>query len=469
VRLLSPVVWSEGMHLAQHHFQAQSRYFEDLAGFAVEQLSYGAWGLADIGLDAHSLQNGTVTVLHGRGILPDGTPFQFPRDAVPDPLQLDDIFSPTQEAHILLLALPAYDPQRANCATLDGTAGTNRFSAVTLPVMDDLAGSQERPVAFSRKNFRLLLDGTDTTGLVTLPIARIRRDGAGHFVYDASCIPPLLRIGASPHLLQLLTRIVELLDAKADAIAAERAQADSADMAEYATREIAGFWLAHAIHSALAPLRHMSATPATPPETLFAELSRLAGALCTFSLHAHPRDLPLYEHAAPESGFALLFEHIRSHLDIVLPSGAITVALQGAVPVRQGKDEIIVVPDVPPESTAYYHGAITDTRVFGRAQWYLVIRSSAPQAQVAARVPELVKVCSSRFVARLVSAALPGLGIEHVANPPAELGARAGAHYFRLHRTDPCWKTIVATGEVGVYVPAALPDVRVSLAITLEA
>jgi type VI secretion system protein ImpJ len=26
---LSRVVWHEGMHLAQHHFQAQNRYFED--------------------------------------------------------------------------------------------------------------------------------------------------------------------------------------------------------------------------------------------------------------------------------------------------------------------------------------------------------------------------------------------------------------------------------------------------------
>jgi predicted component of type VI protein secretion system len=26
------VVWSEGMHLSQHHFQAQSAYFEDITG-----------------------------------------------------------------------------------------------------------------------------------------------------------------------------------------------------------------------------------------------------------------------------------------------------------------------------------------------------------------------------------------------------------------------------------------------------
>ena len=55
MKQLSRVVWSEGMHLAQHHFQAQSRYFEDAIHFAVAQLHYRAYGLAGITLDADAL------------------------------------------------------------------------------------------------------------------------------------------------------------------------------------------------------------------------------------------------------------------------------------------------------------------------------------------------------------------------------------------------------------------------------
>jgi type VI secretion system protein ImpJ len=468
VKLLSPVIWSEGMHLAQHHFQAQSRYFEELAGFALEQLAHRPWGLIASDLDPDALRNGVATVLHARGIMPDGTLFQFPHDPPPAPLELASIFSPTQDAHVLLLALPLYDSQGANCAD-DEAPGGRRFSPVTVQVVDDLSGTQERPVTFSRKNFRLLLDGGDTSGLATLPIARIRRDGAGHFIYDPQFIPPALQIGASRPLQEELSRIIGLLDAKAAAIMAERAAAGD-DAAGYAAREISRFWLAHAIHSALPPLRHILATPATPPDVLFAELSRLAGALCTFSLDSHPRDLPLYDHAAPEAGFATLAAHIRRHLEVVLPSGAIVLPLQPGITVREGRDEVIVVPETPPVSPTFFRCAVADDRAFGSsAHWYLAVRSSGMQAGIATRVPELVKVCASRFVARLVSAALPGLGLEYVASPPAGLDARPGLHYFRVHRTDPCWKTMVASRDVGVYVPAAIPDASVALAILLDA
>mgnify|MGYP006195380819 CR=1 FL=1 len=44
----------------------------------------------------------------------------------------------------------------------------------------------------------------DTTGLLVLPLARVRRDGSGHFVYDPDFIPPSLQIGAGSSLPALL-------------------------------------------------------------------------------------------------------------------------------------------------------------------------------------------------------------------------------------------------------------------------
>ena len=58
----SRVVWSEGMHLAQHHFQVQSRYFEDSVSFAVSHLFFKVYGVVGCELDAHALRNGTVSI-----------------------------------------------------------------------------------------------------------------------------------------------------------------------------------------------------------------------------------------------------------------------------------------------------------------------------------------------------------------------------------------------------------------------
>src|SRR5205823_4382247 len=137
MKQLSRVVWNEGMHLAQHHFQAQSRYFEDAIQFALSSVFFAPYGLAGCELDGEAM-------------------------------------------------------------------------------LDDTTGRDERPVSVGRKNFRLTLDTEALEELVSLPIARVRRDGAGHFMYDPEYVPPCVQVGASKRLMQLLQRLIEILDAKSE-------------------------------------------------------------------------------------------------------------------------------------------------------------------------------------------------------------------------------------------------------------
>ena len=114
---LSRVVWSEGMYLAPHHFQVQSRYFEDSIQFAASALCFAPYGFAGFGLDAEALRNGTLSLLHARGILPDGLAFQMPDcDALPAARNIADLFPPTRDKVTVLLAIPERRPNGANCA-----------------------------------------------------------------------------------------------------------------------------------------------------------------------------------------------------------------------------------------------------------------------------------------------------------------------------------------------------------------
>ena len=445
---LTRIVWSEGMHLAQHHFQAQTAYFERLTGGALGDLFPAPYGLLACELDREALLNGTVTLTAARGIMPDGLAFSFPDEPSPEPLSIRDLFSPTQTSHQVLLAIPPEQPGRANCALPDAPAAGARFSASESLLPDEVTGGGELPVQLARKNFRLLLDNELHEEVVTLPIARVQRDGAGHFVFDPSWVGPTLRIGASERLRTLVGRLVEMLSERAGAMAAERA--GSAGTAEYAPREVAGFWFLHALNTAIPTLRHWQRTGAAHPEQLYLLLAQLGGALCTFSLNSQPRDLPAYDHARPEPCFAQLERHIRQHLDVVLPTQALTL------PVRATE-------------AGFYAASVSDRRCFdSSALWYLGIRSTAPAADVIGRASKLVKLCSAKFIARLVKEAYPGLELEHAARPPAELSPRLGTHYFALRRTDPCWRSIVDTGEVGIYAPAALPDVELELKVILD-
>src|SRR5690349_24413864 len=104
------------MHLAQHHFQAQSRYFEELGAFARSSPFFAPYGVTRLAFDDASLRNGSVSLLHATGLMPDGLEFHFPDEPLPEPRQIRPLFSPTQESHLLLLAIPAFREGHANCA-----------------------------------------------------------------------------------------------------------------------------------------------------------------------------------------------------------------------------------------------------------------------------------------------------------------------------------------------------------------
>jgi type VI secretion system protein ImpJ len=452
---LSRVVWNEGMYLAQHHFQVQSRYFEDSLRFALAHLFFKSYGLAGCELDRETLLNGTVSLIHARGVLPDGLPFHMPdSDPLPPALEIRNLFSPTQESHHIYLTIPAYRPGAANCAATPSEADSARYVAETTLVRDDITGSDEKPVAIGRKNFRLQLDLGLAERDVALPLARVRRDGAGHFVYDPEYIPPCLQIGASETLLLLLRRLVEILEAKSVAIEAERKGGRHQELREYASQEVANFWLLHAVRSSMAPLRHQLELKHSHPEQLYAELARLAGALCTFALDSDPRSLPPYDHERLGECFGALDRHIRSHLEIIIPTNCITIPLKQA-------------------SEFLYIGAVTDQRCFGRSSWVLGIQSELPRAEVMTNVPSRVKICSSQHVERLFRDALPGLTLQHLSSPPSAISPRIGTEYFSIgrtgtHSTQVCWKLIADTREVGVYVPAALRGSGMELSVVLE-
>jgi type VI secretion system protein ImpJ len=447
MRSLSRVVWSEGMYLGPHHFQVQARYFEDSARFATSSLWFSAYGVAGCQLDAHALENGTVSVLHARGIFPDGLTFEMPdSDALPPARNIADLFPATRDAVTILLAVPDRKPAGRNCAIAEGDSSSARFVAAERPVTDENTGADQRRVRFGRKNIRLLLDLESAEGMTTLPVARVMRDGSGRFVFDPAFVPPCLRISASESLMLMLGRLIEILEEKSAALSRSPG---GHSFAEFSSREIASFWFLHAVNSGLVPLKHLWASKRGHPEELYMEMAKLAGALCTFALDSHPRDLPAYDHDHLDRTFRALNDYILRHLEIIVPANCISIPLK-------------------PSAKYFFEGEITDQRCLNPSRWILAIRSSAGEVDVIARTPQLVKVCSALFVPELVRRALPGFGLTHLPTPPPAVPARADVQYFSIGKSGPCWEHILQSRCVGIYVPGELPDAELELLVVLE-
>ena len=462
MKSLSRVVWSEGMYLGPHHFQTQSRYFEDSARFAVENSWFEPWGLISYSLDEAAIRNGRVAVLSAQGLFEDGLAFEMVSgdlatakgDPVPEPRDIRDVFPPDKESLGIYLVISPRRLGGANC-DLEGKSRDVRYRAVPRTVPDINGGGDEKAVPFGEKNIRLVTETELTGELLSIPIARVRRDGAGHLVYDAEFIPPCVKLTASARIMSLLDSLLEILAEKKKVL--ERPKG-TAGTFQAGTRQmdVANFWFLHTIHSGIAVLRHLHVSKRGHPEELFREMSRLAGALCTFDMESHPGDLPLYNHRELERCFTELVAHIRRHLEILVPSNTISIAIQ-------------------PDRRNFYWGAVADSRCFGRCRWILGVRTTGSEARLLAKVPTVVKLCSREWVTKLVERARPGLALAHLPVAPSAIAPKAEFHYFGVDRNDqmgnpsPCWNHIMDTRQVGIYVPDELGNVELELQIVLEA
>lgn len=444
---LSRIVWSEGMHLGPHHFQAQNRYFESLVTFTWSALSYAPWGLAGIQIDSEALRNGLLRLVHAKGVFPDGLVFLIPEpDAVPPDRLLSPIFPPVRDSLDVYLAVEPMSEQGPNC-DMEGAGGQRRYRAETREMADELTGQDAKRIGFAVKNLMLLVE--DEIGRrQAMPIARIRRDSAGHYRQDEKFVPPAVCLQASPWLMEILHRLVEVMEDKARTMARPKDLAAST-VAGFSIEGISNAWFLHCVNSALGPLRHLMLTKNAHPEELYSELARLGGALCTFGLESHPAQLPLYDHASPTECFAVLDHHVRSHLELVVPSNCLRIPLEAG-------------------ARHFWSGPVADQRTLVHSQWILGVRCAIGESELISGVPRLLKVCSQDFVPKLVARALPGMTLRHLSVPPPAVNARVDFQYFGIDKAGPCWEHIMQSKRVGIYAPGELPDPDLELMVILE-
>jgi type VI secretion system protein ImpJ len=440
------------MHLGPQHFQMQNRYFESLVHFTTSSLWYESHGLIGVQLDTEAMRNGTLALLHARGIFPDGLAFHIPEyEPAPEPRQLVELFPPMREHLDVYLAIPPQREDGPNCAeSAEGTGSGTRFVPQTVTLADELTGRDERPVKLGRKNFRLLADTEIEEGghAAALPLARLRRDATGQYAVDPGYIPPVLQIGASERIMILLRRLVEILEEKCKAVVKPK-DLSAAAVAGFSAQGISNAWFLHCVNSSLGPLRHLCFAKNAHPEELYREMLRLAGALCTFGMDSHPAQLPLYAHRKLAECFDHLDHHIRTHLELVAPSNCVEIELT-------------------PAGNYFWEGGIADERTLVRSRWIFGIRARAGESEIITSVPRLVKICSKEFVPKLVARALPGLTLRHLPVPPPAISPRVDMQYFAMDKAGACWDHMVATRRLGVYVPGELPEPYIQLLVVLE-
>ncbi len=447
MKRLQPVVWQKGALLTPQHLQTQDRFLESALQFRTEVLGFRPWGFSELQLDQEALAAGFLSITKASGLFPDGLPFDIPAsDPGPAPKPLTPYFEGRHDPIQAFLAIPNYREHGLNLSP-GGDGADTRYVAAVEAVRDETSLHSEKAIQIARKNFRFLLEGELSQGTSSIGLARIVRTEAGVLQADPLYVPPLLNIAASSYLISVVRRLVEITSAKSSQLAGMRRQKNQT-LAEFTSADIASFWLLYTINTHLPLLRHIHESRRGHPEGLFSVMLSLAGALTTFSLELHPRDLPAYDHEALGGCFGDLDQKLRILLETVVPSNFVSLPLK---PVRP----------------FIYATALDEDKYLKNTKMYLAVNAEMGEADLIYKAPQLIKVCSANHIEHLVQHALPGLQLTHMTTPPGSIPIKLNYQYFSLNQSGLAWEAVGRARNLAAYVPADIQNPQLELIILL--
>ena len=437
----------KGTFLSPQYLQTQDRFLESTLQFQLESLRFAPWGFRALQVNQEALSAGYFSITSASGILPDGLLFDIPdADPGPSPKLLTECFEQDQETLDVYLAIPHYRDRGLNVSMARSKIDTRYLSEVTM-LRDENSGLSEKPVQVARKNFRFLVEGESQQHMSVLRIAKVRKTSAGLLTLESRFVPPTLDFSANDYLLAIARRLVEILAAKSSMLSGTRRQ-KNLSLADFGSADIANFWLLYAINSHYPLFQHLFETRHGHPENLYATMLSLAGSLTTFSKDLHPRDLPKYEHDDLSTCFTDLDEKIRFLLETVVPSNFISLPLK------------LVQPSI-------YATSLADDKYLRNTKMYLAVNAEMNEADLIAKAPHLIKVCSANHIEHLVRNALPGVPMTHLQRPPSAIPVKLNHQYFSLSQSGGAWEAIQRARNLAAYVPGDFPKPNLELIILL--
>jgi type VI secretion system protein ImpJ len=427
------VIWSEGMFLRPQHFQQFERYVEH----AIQQRAAAAqpffWGFVHLALDRDALALGKLAVNEARGVLPDGTPFEFWQpDEAPPALEV-----PAHAAGArVMLALPRVRAGAGDTAYEDEASTLARYLVQETEVEDSGAmGLEPALLQVGRLRLRLMLESELTDEWLGLGVARIaERRADNRVVLDDGYIPPWLSAGAQPVLNGYVQELYGLLDARSEALAQRLSQPGRGGVAE-----VSDFMLLETVNRYLGALWHGRQVAGLHPERLFHDWLMLACDLATYtSPSRRPQALPDYAHDDLQATFTPLMDELRRSLSVVLEQRALQIPLQD-------RGQGVRVAQVP------------DLELLRSAGFVLAVRADIPSDTVRTRFPAQVKIGPVEKIRDLVHLQLPGVAVRALPVAPRQIPYSAGHVYFELDKSGDFWKQLERSGALALHLAGEFP------------
>lgn len=431
------VVWSEGMMLQPQHFQQQSRFHESQLQNSIGLCHPHFWGVYSFEIDKSHLKNGKLCLSSAKGILPDGSYFDFPDiDNAPPALDID-------ESHLNTTVYLAVTIKRhGNTETFRDNLTQSRYGLVEHEARDvSGSSSMKQSLEVAGLSFSLRTDKDDNNEFSCVAIGVIESVTlSGEITLKEHFIPPCLNIKSNGYVANFLSELVKLAQHRISALAARVSVAGKAT-----TTEVTDFLMLQSLNRHYPVLVNLDNQERLSPYDLYERFLMLIGDMSTFVKHDKlVPDLPIYQQDNLTEIFSVLIEELRQAFSVVLEQNSINI------PLVEKKYGIRI-------------GTISDSSLFTSASFILAVTADISTEEIRQYFPPQVKIGAVEQIKELVNVQLPGIQLNNLAVAPREIPYQRNYVYFELIQNGEYWKALVGSGGIAFHIGTNFPNLNMEL------
>ncbi|GGY09881.1 type VI secretion system baseplate subunit TssK [Massilia dura] len=433
------VLWGEGIAIGPHQLQQMDRYHEIRLQQLAMTLNPCLWGVRKAKWNIDALANNVLMATELALVFQDGEIYDAPlSEQAPAAVDLSTLPAELQ-TFTYYAALPIVNGHGHNMAA------EGRYMRTDGGTADLFSHMAPTSVAYLAKNVRLLPHTVSRSAYFSVPVIRIRRASTGGFESDPTFMPPSVTLATAAGLPTLLDALLAKLNAKIAALY-ERQRMNHRQAFEVHSGDFSSFWMLNVLCTAAAPLTHCASFRLHHPEYVFDRLTALAGGLMTFSPKFTLADLPTYRHDDPGPGFERLDAIIRDLIDTVISSRYFVIPLASAA-----------------ERPSIFHGMLDASRVDHRTQLCLAVSANMSALDLVPAVLSRFKIGSPDDVEHMISVALPGVELVHMAQLPTEIPVRPNTYYFSLTARGKLYEEMLKAQAITLYTPSGIDGLQFEL------
>lgn len=458
--LQRPLFWSQGLFLQPHHFQLTDLYCQSLLLPLHRFLVPHFWGIAKLEISETALANLTFNVTQGEFLFPDGSFAVYPGNSVLQGRSFETAWQEKDKPFTIFLGLKKMDYAGENVAvvpSLDAAASSTGKRFITAADSEEVADLHQagQPGQVQRLSYVLRLfwetEQEQAGDYTLLPIAQMEKDGED-IKLAADFIPPTLTIQSSAPLYRIIKEIKDQTASRSRQLEEFKTQR-GIHSSQFGARDMVFLLALRSLNRYVPQLFHLTEAPNTHPWTVYGLLRQLIGELSSFSAGVNVLGTQADGRVLTGS-----YDHRDLRKCFLAAQSLITRLL----------DEITAGPEYVLEliyDGTYYAAELQPAMFEGRNRFYLVITTEADPKIVVDSLQGIAKLGSRESLPIRIARALPGIGLQHLADPPQELPRRPQCVYFQIDHHSEQWSDVQQGKNIALYWDAAPEDFKVELMI----